>query len=129
VGPALSGAPHTVRLMAPKFVAPYRKSDKNDGNDAEAVCEALMRPNMRFVPVKSTEQQALLAMHRVRQGCVVERTAVINRLRGLLSEFGVVLALRSVTVRREATRCAPSIQAARGFVVGRHAGPMIASRA
>lgn len=97
---------HTVKLMAPKFVAPYRKSDKNDGNDAEAVCEAVTRPSMRFVPVKSVEQQALLALHRVRQGFVVERTAVINRLRGLLSEFGVVLPLRSVTVRRQAAQAA-----------------------
>jgi len=95
---------HRVRLMAPKFVAPYRKSGKNDGNDAEAICEAVTRPNMRFVPVKSTEQQALLAMHRVRQGFVVERTAIINRLRGLLCEFGVVLPLRSVTVRRQALK-------------------------
>lgn len=100
---------HTVRLMAPKFVAPYRKSDKNDGNDAEAVCEAVGRPSMRFVPVKSTEQQALLAMHRVRQGFVVERTAIINRLRGLMSEFGVVLALRSVTVRRQAAGAAEGL--------------------
>ena len=95
---------HTVKLMAPKFVAPYRKSDKNDGNDAEAVCEAVGRPSMRFVPVKSVEQQALLAVHRVRQGFVVERTALINRLRGLLSEFGVVLPLRSETVRRQAAQ-------------------------
>jgi transposase len=100
---------HTVKLMAPKFVAPYRKSDKNDGNDAEAVCEAVTRPNMRFVPVKSVEQQALLALHRVRQGFVVERTAVINRLRGLLSEFGVVLPLRSVTVRRQAAQAAEAL--------------------
>jgi transposase len=97
---------HTVRLMAPKFVAPYRKSGKNDGNDAEAICEAVTRPSMRFVPVKSAEQQALLAMHRVRQGFVVERTATINRLRGLMSEFGVVLPLRSVTVRRQAAAAA-----------------------
>jgi transposase len=97
---------HAVKLMAPKFVAPYRKSDKNDGNDAEAVCEAVTRPSMRFVPVKSIEQQALLALHRVRQGFVVERTAIINRLRGLLAEFGVVLALRSVTVRRQAAQAA-----------------------
>jgi transposase len=97
---------HTVKLMAPKFVAPYRTSDKNDGNDAEAVCEAVTRPSMRYVPVKSVEQQALLAMHRVRQGFVVERTAVINRLRGLMSEFGVVLPLCSVTVRRQAAQAA-----------------------
>jgi len=100
---------HTVRLMAPKFVAPYRKSGKNDGNDAEAICEAVTRPSMRFVPVKSAEQQALLAMHRVRQGFVVERTATINRLRGLLSEFGVVLPLRSVTVRRQAAAAAENL--------------------
>lgn len=100
---------HTVKLMAPKFVAPYRKSDKNDGNDAEAICEAVTRPNMRFVPVKSQEQQALLTLHRVRQGFVVERTAVINRLRGLLAEFGVVLPLRSVTVRRQAAQAAEAL--------------------
>lgn len=97
---------HTVRLMAPRFVAPYRKSGKNDGNDAEAICEAVTRPSMRFVPVKSLEQQALLVMHRVRQGFVVERTATINRLRGLLTEFGVVLPLRSITVRRQAAAAA-----------------------
>jgi transposase len=111
---------HTVKLMAPKFVAPYRKSDKNDGNDAEAVCEAVTRPNMRFVPVKSTEQQGLLALHRVRQGFVVERTAIINRLRGLLTEFGVVLPLRSVTVRRQAAQAAeggcPSSRAGRSVI-------------
>jgi transposase len=100
---------HTVRLMAPKFVAPYRKSGKNDGNDAEAICEAVTRPSMRFVPVKSVEQQALLAMHRVRQGFVVERTATINRLRGLLTEFGVVLPLRSITVRRQAAVAAEGL--------------------
>ena len=100
---------HTVRLMAPKFVAPYRKSGKNDGNDAEAICEAVTRPNMRFVPVKSAEQQALLALHRVRQGFVVERTATINRLRGLMSEFGVVLPLRSMTVRRQAAAAAETL--------------------
>jgi len=100
---------HTVRLMAPVFVAPYRKSGKNDGNDAEAICEAVTRPSMRFVPVKSLEQQALLVMHRVRQGFVVERTAIINRLRGLLTEFGVVLPLRSVTVRRQAAQAAENL--------------------
>lgn len=91
---------HTVRLMAPAFVAPYRKSGKNDGNDAEAICEAVSRPNMRFVSVKSVEQQALLTLHRVRQGFVSERTAVVNRIRGLLAEFGVVLPQRVESVRR-----------------------------
>jgi transposase len=100
---------HTVRLMAPKFVAPYRKSGKNDGNDADAICEAVARPNMRFVPVKSVEQQAVLTLHRARQGYVEERTATINRIRGLMAEFGVVLAQRSVEVRRGAARAAEAL--------------------
>jgi len=100
---------HTVRLMAPKFVAPYRKGGKNDGNDAEAICEAVTRPSMRFVPVKSAEQQALLSLHRVRRGFIVERTATINRLRGLLSEFGVILPLRAMTVRRQAAVAAEAL--------------------
>jgi transposase len=89
---ALGKLGHTVRIIAPRFVAPYRKSGKNDGNDAEAICEALGRPSMRFVTVKSAEQQALLVVHRVRKGLVDERTALINQLRGLLSEFGLVMA-------------------------------------
>ena len=92
---------HITKLMAPKFVMPYRKSGKNDGNDAEAICEAVARPNMRFVPVKSLEQQSDLTLHRVRQGFVEERTATLNRLRGLLVEFGHVLPLRAVEVRRQ----------------------------
>jgi transposase len=100
---------HTVKLMAPKFVIPYRKSGKNDGNDAEAICEAVARPNMRFVPVKSAEQQALLTLHRVRKGFIVERTSTINRLRGLMAEFGVVLPLRAVTVRRQAAQAAEAL--------------------
>jgi transposase len=92
---------HRVRLMAPKFVAPYRKSGKNDGNDAETICEAVTRPSMRFVPVKSLEQQADLCLHRARQGFVEERTSTINCLRGLLAEFGHVLPQRAVEVRRQ----------------------------
>lgn len=102
---------HTVRIMAARFVAPYRLSGKNDGNDAEAICEAVQRPSMRFVPVKSAEQQAVLSIHRVRQGFVEERTATINRIRGVLAEFGVVLPLRAAEVRRGAAgaaeNCAP----------------------
>src|SRR6266704_2928038 len=105
-GRRFQGLGHTVKLMAPKFVAPYRKSGKNDGNDAEAICEAVMRPNMRFVPVKSAEQQAILALHRVRQGWIEERTATINRLRAVLTEFGVVLPNRAQHVRRGAMAAA-----------------------
>ena len=82
---------HRVGIMAPRFVVPYRKSQKNDGNDAEAICEAVSRPSMRHVPVKSAEQQGLLVLHRVRQGLTAERTGAINQLRGLLAEFGIVL--------------------------------------
>jgi transposase len=96
---------HTVRLIAPKFVVPYRlsgKRGKTDAADAAAICEAVQRPSMRFVPVKDVEQQSLLCVHRVRQGFVEQRTATINRLRGLLSEFGIVLPLKAATIRREA---------------------------
>jgi len=81
---------HDVRLMAAQFVIPYRKSGKNDATDAEAICEAVGRPNMRFVPVKSEEAQAVLAVHRARALTVSERTALVNQVRGLLGEFGIV---------------------------------------
>jgi transposase len=77
--------------MAPQFVKPYVKTNKNDARDAEAICEAVERPNMRFVAIKTVEQQELLAMHRARQGFVAARTAQANQIRGLLSEFGVVI--------------------------------------
>jgi transposase len=87
----LSGLGHTVRLMAPQFVKPYVKTNKSDRNDAEAICEAVARPNMRFVPVKTAEMQAVLALHRARQGFVKARTAQANQIRGLLTEFGIVI--------------------------------------
>jgi transposase len=91
--------------MAPKFVVPYRlsgKRGKNDAADAAAICEAVSRPNMRFVPVKSIDQQCELLVHRARQGFIQQRTATLNRIRGLLSELGIVLPLKAATVRREA---------------------------
>lgn len=96
---------HTVRLMAPKLVAPYRmsgKRGKNDAADAAAICEAMQRPSMRFVPVKSELAQSRLCVHRMRRGFVEQRTGMINRLRGLLSEFGIVMAQKAATVRRQA---------------------------
>jgi transposase len=87
----LMGLGHTVKLIAPQFVKPYVKSNKNDVADAEAICEAVLRPNMRFVPVKSPEQQGILALHRARQGFVKARTAQANQIRGLLAEFGIVI--------------------------------------
>jgi transposase len=87
----LTALGHTVKLMAPQFVKPYVKSNKNDARDAEAICEAVGRPNMRFVAIKTPEQQALLALHRARQGLVRARTAQGNQIRGLLAEFGCVI--------------------------------------
>ena len=87
----LQGLGHSVKLMAPQFVKPYVKTNKNDAADAEAICEAVARPNMRFVPIKNVEQQAVLSLHRVRQGFVAARTAQANQIRGLLGEFGLVI--------------------------------------
>ena len=96
---------HTARIIAAEFVKPFRKSGKNDANDAEAICTAARQANMRFVAMKSVEQQAALCVHRLRQGLVEERTALINRLRGLLTEFGVVAPLSPEKLRRELARC------------------------
>jgi transposase len=87
----LSALGHRVKMMAPQFVKPYVKTNKNDAADAEAICEAVSRPSMRFVPIKNVEQQAVLALHRVRQGFVRARTAQANQIRGLLGEYGLVV--------------------------------------
>ncbi|MGF6920225.1 transposase [Paraburkholderia sp. 40] len=97
---------HTVKLMAPNLVAPYRtsgKRGKNDAADAAAICEAVTRPSMRFVPLKDEHQQATLCVQRTRQGFVQERTATYNRSRGLLPEFGVVLPQSPEKLRRYIT--------------------------
>ena len=92
---------HDARLISPQFVKPYVKGNKNDANDAEAICEAVGRSNMRFVPIKSIEQQDLQMLHRVRSGLVKERTALANRIRGLLSEYGIIVALGIVKLRQQ----------------------------
>src|SRR6478609_3258551 len=81
---------HTVRLMPPAYVKPYVKRQKNDTTDAEAICEAVSRPNMRFVPTKSPEQQSCLMLHRARHLFIRQQTAVINSIRAYLAEFGIV---------------------------------------
>jgi transposase len=81
---------HTVKLMAPHYVKPYRTRGKNDANDAEAICEAMSRPKTRFVAVKSEEQQATLMVHRARQLVVASRTALVNQIHGYLGEYGIV---------------------------------------
>jgi transposase len=91
---------HKVRLISPQFVAPYVKSNKNDRNDAEAICEAVGRPTMRFIPPKSPEQLAIQALHRIRQRLVQSRTRLANQIRGILSEHGIVIARDIWRLRR-----------------------------
>ena len=95
---------HTVKLMAPKFFTPYRmsgKRGKNDAADAAAICEAVTRPQMRFVPIKEEYRQIILCLHRTRQGFVEKRTATYNRLRGLIAESGIVLPQKVAGLGRE----------------------------
>ncbi len=94
----------TVKLIAPQFVKPYVKGNKNDANDAEAICEAMSRPNMRFVAVKTVAQQDIQAVHRVRSGLISQRTAKANQIRGLVSEYGLV-APREMGPLRAALPC------------------------
>jgi len=89
-GRELQSRGYTVRLIPPQFVKPYVKSNKNDARDAEAICEAMSRPNMRFVTVKTVEQQDIQATHRVREELKVRRTAKANQIRGLVAEYGLV---------------------------------------
>jgi len=91
---------HTVKLIAPQFVKPYVKSNKNDANDAEAICEAVGRPTMRFVSVKTIAQQDLQAIHRIRSELVRQRTAKVNQIRGFLAEYGLVVGRQVATLRR-----------------------------
>jgi transposase len=81
---------HTVRLIPPAYVKPYFKRQKNDAADAEAICEAVQRPNLRFVPTKTPEQQSCLMLHRTRHLFIRQQTAVINAIRAHLAEFGIV---------------------------------------
>src|SRR5450759_354660 len=97
----LSKLGHTVKLMAAQFVIPYRKRGKNDANDAEAICEAVGRPNMHFVAVKTEEQQAVLMVHRARSLVMANRTAQVNQIRGLLGEFGIVVQKGVAHLRRQ----------------------------
>ena len=91
---------HEVRLIAPQFVKPYVKSNKNDAADAEAICEAAQRPSMRFVAVKTVEQQDIQAIHRMRSLAVQQRTAQINQIRGLLLEYGIEVAQGRAALQR-----------------------------
>jgi transposase len=89
-----------VKIIAPQFVKPYVKSNKNDANDAEAICEAMSRPHMRFVSVKTVEQQDIQAVHRIRAELTKQRTAKANQIRGLVAEYGLVAPKEVVHLRR-----------------------------
>lgn len=91
---------HEVRLIAPQFVKPYVKGGKNDANDAEAICEAASRPTMRYVAVKSADQQAGQSVHRIRSRLIRARTALANEIRGLLGEFGLVASRQGISATR-----------------------------
>ena len=92
---------HTVKLISPQFVKPYVKGNKNDSRDAEAICEAVSRPHMRFVPLKTVESQDLPASHRRRSRLIKERPALSNQIRGLLAERGMGMAQGSTRVRKQ----------------------------
>ena len=96
----LSRLGHTVRLMAPRHVKPYLQGQKNDANDAAAICEAVSRPTIPLVAVKSVAQQDVQALHRIRSQCVEQRTAKVNLIRGLLAEYGIVIAQQVSHLRR-----------------------------
>lgn len=91
---------HKVKLISPQFVKPYVKSNKNDYQDAEAICEAATRPSMRFVAVKPVAKQDLQCLHRVRQRLIKNRTALVNEVRGFLLEYGIVIAKNIAQVRK-----------------------------
>ena len=91
---------HSVRLVAPQFIKPYLQPQKNDANDAAAICEAVSRPQMRFVPRKTIEQQDRQALHRIRSRLIGTRTQIGNQIRGLLAEYGIVLPQHLMQVRR-----------------------------
>ena len=97
----LSELGHDVRMMSPQFVRPYVKSNKSDYHDAEAICEAVSRPTMRFVPYKTKERRALQQVHRSREAALRRRTQLVNQLRGFLGEYGIVLPQGRAVVMRE----------------------------
>jgi transposase len=100
LGRTLGAYGHDVQLIAAKFVRPFVRNNKNDFADAEALCEAARRPNMRYVGIKTVEQQTLSMRHRLRESLVRERTAITNQIHGFLLEFGIGLPASVTTVRR-----------------------------
>lgn len=124
----LSAQGHTVKLMPPAYVKPYVKSQKNDAADAEAICEAVTRPTMRFAEVKSVEQQSVLAMHRLRASLIRHRTRVGNSIRAHLAEFGVIAPIGRLGLERlvqiicdeKDERVTPMVRRALGYLVNQY---------
>jgi transposase len=117
---------HEVRLIPPQYVKPFVKTNKNDASDAEAICEALIRPTMRFAPIKSAEQQSVLMLHRARELLVRQKTMLINALRGHCGELGIVVAqgasrvaeLIAIIEDQEDDRIPALAREALGYLVG-----------
>ena len=101
---------HTVKLISPQFVKPYVKGNKNDSRDAEAICEAVSRPHMRFVPLRTVESQDIQAIHRMRRRLIKERTALVNQVRGLLAERGIVIAQGITKLRAQLPRIVEDLE-------------------
>ena len=100
----LGALKHDVRLMAPSYVKPYVKRQKNDAADAEAICEAVGRPTMRFVPVKTAEQQSVMVLHRTRLLLMRQRTRLANAIRGHMAEYGIVVPTGLQQIRKRVGR-------------------------
>lgn len=109
---------HTVRIIVPQYVKPFTQHQKNDGNDANAICRAMQQPNMRFVPTKSPAQQDIQALHRGRQRLVNHRTALVSQMRGLLLDQGLAFGLSIMRARRAIPTC--SAPNAIGWVSSSH---------
>lgn len=92
---------HDVRLISPQYVKPYIKTNKNDLNDSKGICEAVSRPSMRFVPIKTIAQQDIQCLHRIRSNLIQERTALVNQIRGLLAEYGIVVPQGIAKIRKD----------------------------
>lgn len=110
---------HTVKLMSPQYVKPYVKTNKNDYNDAEAICEAVTRPTMRFVAIKTIGQQDVLLLHKIRSRLIGQRTQLQNQIRGLLMEYGIIIPRGLATLRSKLAEILPEgtelSEAARGL--------------
>jgi len=120
---------HEVRMMPPRYVKPYVKRNKNDAADAETICEAVTRPTMRFVPVKTPEQQSVLMVHRTRELLIRQRTTLINAIRAHMAEYGVVAGIgcQILEADRKVLACHRSSKTSKCLEAIPGVGPLIAT--